>query len=88
MLLFRCLTYSSKEITETTKTPIIIQVKVKVQSEFALDGKVGLILGKESVGAGATDEELEGIVIVCVLLQSLDSPVKSHPPPGIADTTL
>ena len=51
MLLFRCLTYSSNEITETTKTPIIIQVKVMVESEFVL-GEVVPLLGKESVGDG------------------------------------
>lgn len=53
MLLFRYLTYSNNEITET-KIPIITQVKVTVKSEFVLGGEVGPLLGKESVGVGVT----------------------------------
>ena len=75
MPLFRCLTYSNNEITEITKTPIINQVKVVVNSEFVLSGEVELgVRVKVGDEVGVTDEELAGMVTVLVLLQLLFCP--------------
>ena len=53
MLFFGCLTYNSKDTTETTKIAIAIKAKITVRSaEVELGGEIGPMFGSDSVGVG------------------------------------
>jgi len=73
VLFFRCLTYSSREITTTVETATAIKAK-DVNSEAMLLSVESVSVGvavSNGVGFGVRFE-LAGIVVVCVLLQALD----------------